>query len=300
MAIDLRFLTRLPDPQPHAVPCRNARYRSRTEQVRGSNPLTSTPQHSAGHPAGRRPSARPTPSRSPAGQQPRMIIGPVKAHPAQLGCRPEFPTRGGPAARLSRPRFGRGRRQGRPARQLRRPALPRRRRAGRYPVWRPPAPARCHGRRPGAGRRRRRCRRRPEELDQGAGHGRLLGPRPPDLGRAQPQIVGELRKEDGHPQRPLLVMVEPVAEPPTGQHAQQHRQMMDRLDARVGSLMAGDSALLPISTRRRSPNGTSWTMVRSNPRATASSSAARSSRGSGGDWSGTRGQAHANGVPSTT
>jgi hypothetical protein len=43
MAIDLGFLTRLPGPQPHAVPCEKVRYRSRTEEVRGSNPLTSTP-----------------------------------------------------------------------------------------------------------------------------------------------------------------------------------------------------------------------------------------------------------------
>jgi hypothetical protein len=33
-----------PGPQPHAVPCRNARYRSRTEEARGSNPLITTPQ----------------------------------------------------------------------------------------------------------------------------------------------------------------------------------------------------------------------------------------------------------------
>src|SRR5215203_2345139 len=44
MAADLAFLTRLHDPQHHAVPCANTRYRSRTEEARGSNPLISTPQ----------------------------------------------------------------------------------------------------------------------------------------------------------------------------------------------------------------------------------------------------------------
>src|SRR5829696_1704672 len=43
MAADLAFLTSLPGPQHHAVPPVNARYRSRTEEARGSNPLTSTP-----------------------------------------------------------------------------------------------------------------------------------------------------------------------------------------------------------------------------------------------------------------
>jgi hypothetical protein len=38
-----RFSCVFPRPQHHAVPCRNARYRSRTEEARGSNPLTSTP-----------------------------------------------------------------------------------------------------------------------------------------------------------------------------------------------------------------------------------------------------------------
>jgi hypothetical protein len=33
----------IPGPQHNAIPCRNARYRSRTEEARGSNPLTSTP-----------------------------------------------------------------------------------------------------------------------------------------------------------------------------------------------------------------------------------------------------------------
>jgi hypothetical protein len=36
-----------PGPQHHAVPCRNARYRSRTEEARGSNPLTSTPHRTS-------------------------------------------------------------------------------------------------------------------------------------------------------------------------------------------------------------------------------------------------------------
>jgi hypothetical protein len=45
MAADLAFLTRLHDPQLHAVPCVKTRCRSRTEEARGSNPLTSTPQH---------------------------------------------------------------------------------------------------------------------------------------------------------------------------------------------------------------------------------------------------------------
>jgi hypothetical protein len=40
-----RFSCVFPRPQHHAVPCRNARYRSRTEEARGSNPLTPTPQH---------------------------------------------------------------------------------------------------------------------------------------------------------------------------------------------------------------------------------------------------------------
>jgi hypothetical protein len=43
MAADLAFLTHLHGPQHHAVPCTKTRYRSRTEEVRGSNPLTSTP-----------------------------------------------------------------------------------------------------------------------------------------------------------------------------------------------------------------------------------------------------------------
>src|SRR5215204_4491170 len=43
MAADLSFLTSLPGLQHHAVPPVNARYRSRTEEARGSNPLTSTP-----------------------------------------------------------------------------------------------------------------------------------------------------------------------------------------------------------------------------------------------------------------
>jgi hypothetical protein len=38
-----RFSRVLPGPLHHAVPCRNAWYRSRTEEARGSNPLTSTP-----------------------------------------------------------------------------------------------------------------------------------------------------------------------------------------------------------------------------------------------------------------
>jgi glyoxylase I family protein len=46
-----------------------------------------------------------------------------------------------------------------------------------------------------------------EQLDQAAGYGRLLGPRPTDLGRAEPQVVGELRQGDGHTQRPLRVVV---------------------------------------------------------------------------------------------
>src|SRR4029453_14978369 len=44
MAADLAFLTCLHGPQHDAVPCAKARYRSRTEEARGSNPLTSTPQ----------------------------------------------------------------------------------------------------------------------------------------------------------------------------------------------------------------------------------------------------------------
>jgi hypothetical protein len=39
-----RFSRVFPGPQHTAIPCRNARYRSRTEEARGSNPLTSTPQ----------------------------------------------------------------------------------------------------------------------------------------------------------------------------------------------------------------------------------------------------------------
>jgi hypothetical protein len=37
-----RFSRVFPGPQHTAFPCRNARYRSRTEEARGSNPLTST------------------------------------------------------------------------------------------------------------------------------------------------------------------------------------------------------------------------------------------------------------------
>jgi hypothetical protein len=43
MAADLAFLTRLHGPQHDAVPCAKTRCRSRTEEARGSNPLTSTP-----------------------------------------------------------------------------------------------------------------------------------------------------------------------------------------------------------------------------------------------------------------
>jgi hypothetical protein len=38
-----RFSRVFPGPQHTTYPCRNARYRSRTEEARGSNPLTSTP-----------------------------------------------------------------------------------------------------------------------------------------------------------------------------------------------------------------------------------------------------------------
>jgi hypothetical protein len=38
-----RFSRVFPGPQHTGIPCRNARYRSRTEEARGSNPLTSTP-----------------------------------------------------------------------------------------------------------------------------------------------------------------------------------------------------------------------------------------------------------------
>jgi hypothetical protein len=38
-----RFSRVFPGPQHTAIPCRNAWYRSRTEEARGSNPLTSTP-----------------------------------------------------------------------------------------------------------------------------------------------------------------------------------------------------------------------------------------------------------------
>jgi len=44
-------------------------------------------------------------------------------------------------------------------------------------------------------------------------------------------------------------------------------------------LIAGDSALLPMSTRRRRPNSTSWSMVRSTPIWTASRSATCSNAG---------------------
>src|SRR5215218_7116524 len=44
MAADLAFLTCLHGPQHDAVPCAKTRYRSRTEEARGSNPLTSTPK----------------------------------------------------------------------------------------------------------------------------------------------------------------------------------------------------------------------------------------------------------------
>ena len=53
MAADLAFLTRLHGPQHDAVPCAKTQYRSRTEEARGSNPLTSTPplmtSENAGH-----------------------------------------------------------------------------------------------------------------------------------------------------------------------------------------------------------------------------------------------------------
>jgi hypothetical protein len=42
--VDQAFLTRCHTPQQPAVPCAKARYRSRTEEARGSNPLISTPQ----------------------------------------------------------------------------------------------------------------------------------------------------------------------------------------------------------------------------------------------------------------
>src|SRR5829696_9104821 len=43
MPTDLAFLTRFHCPEHHEVRYVNARYRSRTEEARGSNPLTSTP-----------------------------------------------------------------------------------------------------------------------------------------------------------------------------------------------------------------------------------------------------------------
>jgi hypothetical protein len=43
MASDLAFLTHIHSPQRCVVPCENAQHRSRTEEARGSNPLTSTP-----------------------------------------------------------------------------------------------------------------------------------------------------------------------------------------------------------------------------------------------------------------
>jgi hypothetical protein len=63
MAADVAFLTRLHGPQHDAVPCAKTRCRSRTEEVRGSNPLTSTPSlmtsGNAGHRHVRGPLERP-------------------------------------------------------------------------------------------------------------------------------------------------------------------------------------------------------------------------------------------------
>jgi hypothetical protein len=79
-----------PGPQRHAVPCRNARYRSRTEEARGSNPLTSTPtlqvrasparcwRRSRHVPAAVRPQLKS--QSSPEGSQKREGLGPRPHH----------------------------------------------------------------------------------------------------------------------------------------------------------------------------------------------------------------------------
>jgi hypothetical protein len=64
--------------------------------------------------------------------------------------------------------------------------------------------------------------------------------------------------------------------------------------------MAGDSALLAMSTSRRMPKPTSCTMVRSNPIWTASATGSRSESALGGGWLADRRQAQAIGVPATT
>jgi hypothetical protein len=83
-----------------------------------------------------------------------------------------------------------------------------------------------------------------EQDDQGAGHGRLGRPEPADLGGPEPQVVGELGTGRGRPRLPLVVADHPVAEAPAGQLTQQHRQVMDGLDAGVGVVDGGRERLV--------------------------------------------------------
>ena len=64
--------------------------------------------------------------------------------------------------------------------------------------------------------------------------------------------------------------------------------------------MAGDSALLAMSTSRRMPKPTSCTIVRSNPTWTADATASHSEPAPGGGCPAERRQAQAIGVPATT
>jgi hypothetical protein len=74
----------------------------------------------------------------------------------------------------------------------------------------------------------------PQEFNQAARQCWLGGPEPPDLGGAAPQVLGEVRQWDRHPQDPLLVAAQLVAQPAAGQDTQQDRQMVDGLDGGVG------------------------------------------------------------------
>src|SRR5262245_32895638 len=67
-ATDLAFLTCRHSSQQNAVPCANVQYRSRTEEVGGSNPLTSTSQQPGHRPGGSLPPGRVLPEALPGGE----------------------------------------------------------------------------------------------------------------------------------------------------------------------------------------------------------------------------------------
>jgi hypothetical protein len=61
----------------------------------------------------------------------------------------------------------------------------------------------------------------PQELDQAAGQRRLGGPEPADLGGAAPQVLIKVWQRESHPQDPLAVAAQPIAQPSAAQDAQQ-------------------------------------------------------------------------------